>query len=71
MLGARFPHMAACIDANETRQRLNRSMRWAAAREIPVSAPQLYVDGTKVCLDGTDVSFAVLVAAVLDRKGDA
>ncbi|MCA9494059.1 MAG: hypothetical protein KC621_29225, partial [Myxococcales bacterium] len=55
MVKGRFPTLASCVGSNAVRQKLNRSLRWAVANHLPVLTPQLYVDGTKVCDEDTDL----------------
>lgn len=52
---ARFPDLDACIDAKETKQRLDRTLHFAVANKIPLSTPQLFLGDTRVCDEDTDL----------------
>lgn len=51
----RFPDLDACIDAKETKQRLDRVLQFAVANKIRVSTPQLFLGETRVCDEDTDL----------------
>ncbi len=61
-----FPDLAACISSNEIRARLNRSMRWAVANQLPVMMPQVFVNGTKLCDEDTDLGLDYALGRMLD-----
>jgi hypothetical protein len=67
MVDERFPDLAACVGSDEVRQRLNRSVRWAVAHSIPVVTPQLYVEGTKLCPEDTDLGLEYGLTGLLAR----
>ena len=69
MVDERFPDLAACVGSDEAEQRLNRSLRWAVAHSIPVVTPQLYIEGTKLCPEDTDLGLEYSLTGLLDRKG--
>jgi hypothetical protein len=72
MVKTRFPELAGCVGSDQVRQRLNQSMRWAVDHEVPVSAPQLWVRGTKLCYENPDIGLAASLGALLDHvKGGA
>jgi uncharacterized membrane protein len=50
-----FPAIADCVGSHKTQQALNRSLRWAVKNQLPVLTPQLYVNGTKLCDEDTDL----------------
>lgn len=49
------PAMMNCIDSKTTKDTLNRHLQFAAANAIPVSTPQLYLGGQRVCDEDTDI----------------
>ncbi len=69
MVDERFPDLAQCVGSDEAEQRLNRSLRWAVAHSIPVVTPQLYVEGTKLCPEDTDLGLEYSLTGLLERKG--
>lgn len=58
MLRERWPGLDACIDSKETKQRLERTLRFAVANQLPVSTPQLFLDGTRLCDEDSDIGLS-------------
>ena len=61
----RFPQLADCLGRPAVRARLNRSLRWAVANSLPVVTPQLFVRGTKVCDEDTDLGLDYVLSRML------
>lgn len=55
MVTGAFPELSSCVGSAKARQRLNSSLRWAVANQLPVLTPQLYVNGQKLCDEDTDL----------------
>jgi hypothetical protein len=55
MVLAAFPRLDGCVGTDKTRQKLNRSLRWAVQNQLPIVTPQLYVSGRKLCDEDTDL----------------
>lgn len=55
MVDAQFPALKSCVGSADVKTKLNRSLRWAVANQLPVLTPQIYVDGTKLCDEDTDL----------------
>ena len=55
MVAAQFSALDGCLGSAETKQRLNKSLRWTVTNRLPVLTPQLYVDGVKLCDEDTDL----------------
>lgn len=68
MVTAAFPHLGKCVGSATARQRLNRSLRWAVQNELPVLTPQLYVGGTKLCDEDTDLGLDYALTRLLARQ---
>lgn len=68
MVEQAFPDLAGCVGGAEVRQRLNRSLRWAVANQIPVLTPQLYVNGQKLCDEDTDLGLDFSLSRLLDQQ---
>lgn len=68
MVVAAFPDLAACIDSKVTEQRLNKSLRWAVANQLPVLTPQLYVNGMKLCDEDTDLGMEYALSRLLEKQ---
>jgi hypothetical protein len=71
MVSAAFPELATCITSNEVQSRLNRSMRWAVANQLPVMMPQVFVDGVKLCDEDTDLGLDYALRRLLDYEAPA
>jgi uncharacterized membrane protein len=52
---AQFPDVDACIDAKETKQRLDRILQFAVTNKIPISTPQFFLGETRICDEDTDM----------------
>jgi len=71
MVRARFPSLASCIGSATVQARLNRSLRWAVANQLPVLTPQVYVDDTRLCDEDTDLGLDYALSRLLDREEGA
>ncbi len=71
MVLAAFPEMKSCLTSKVTEQRLNKSLRWAVANQLPVLTPQLYVNGVKLCDEDTDLGMEYALTRLLDTQGGA
>lgn len=69
MVVDRFPDLGGCVGSDAVRQRLNKSLRWAVSHAIPVLTPQLFVDGTKLCPEDTDLGLEYSLTGLLQRGG--
>ncbi len=54
----RFVGLDACMDAKETKQRLDRVLQFAVANKIPVSTPQMMLGAQRICDEDTDLGMA-------------
>lgn len=68
MVRTRFPALADCIGSATVRARLNRSLRWAVANQLPVLTPQVYVDDVRLCDEDTDLGLDYALSRLLDRE---
>ena len=67
MVTARFPDLARCVGSPNARAKLNRSLQWAVANELPVLTPQLYVNDVRVCDADTDLGLDYTLDVLLER----
>lgn len=65
MVTERFPELRRCVGSAEVRARLNRALRWAVSNQLPVSAPQLYVEGRKLCDEDTDLGLEYMLPRLI------
>jgi uncharacterized membrane protein len=68
MVVAAFPSVAKCVGSPDVKTKINRSLRWAVTNKLPVLTPQLYVGGTKLCDEDTDLGLDYALAHLLDRE---
>jgi uncharacterized membrane protein len=66
MVERAFPALADCIGSPAAKSRLNRSLRWAVANQLPVMTPQLYVDGRKLCDEDIDLGLDWALSRLLN-----
>jgi len=64
-----FPALADCIGAQETKARLNKSLRWIVANALPVVTPQLYVNGRKLCDEDSDLGMEYALKRLIETAG--
>ena len=64
----RFPALAECIGTPRVRARLNRALRFAVQNELPVLTPQIYVGGTRLCDEDTDLGLDYVLSRLLDQE---
>ena len=69
LVRARFPALADCIGTPAVAARLNRALHFAVQNELPVLTPQVYVGGTRLCDEDTDLGLDYVLARLLDREG--
>lgn len=60
-----FPKLAGCVDTPAVKARLNKALRWTVANSLPISTPQLYVRGNRVCEEDTDLGLEYALTQVL------
>lgn len=69
LVRARFPALSDCIGSPTAAARLNRALHFAVQNELPVLTPQVYVGGTRLCDEDTDLGLDYVLARLLDREG--
>jgi uncharacterized membrane protein len=67
LVTTRFPELSRCVGSPEARNRLNRSLRWAVSNHLAVLTPQLFVAGTRLCDEDTDLGLDFALSRLLDR----
>ncbi|MFZ5478765.1 MAG: vitamin K epoxide reductase family protein [Myxococcota bacterium] len=65
MVGAAFPQVKGCIGKPAVKSRLNKSLRWVVANQLPVLTPQFFVDGKKLCDADTDLGMDYALSRLL------
>jgi len=69
MLSEAFPDVASCVGTARATQRLNQSLRWVTKNQLPVTTPQFYVDGVKLCDEDTDLGMDYALSRLLAQGG--
>ena len=69
MVEATFPEVRGCVGRPQVRNKLGKSLRWAVANALPVMTPQLFVDGTRLCDEDTDLGLEYTLMRMLEGKG--
>jgi uncharacterized membrane protein len=64
----RFGSLGPCLGSAEVQADLNKSLRWAVGHELRVMTPQLYVGGTKLCDEDTDLGMEWALTEILSRQ---
>ncbi len=58
----KFPEVDACLDSKETKDRLDKILRFAVENKIRVSTPQLFLGDTRVCDEDTDMGLGYTIS---------
>jgi hypothetical protein len=66
-----FPGVKGCLGGAQVRSKLTKSLRWAVANAIPVLTPQLFVDGSRVCDEDTDLGLEFTLSRMLSPEAAA
>jgi uncharacterized membrane protein len=67
LVAAQFPELSRCVGSPEAKNRLNRSLRWAVDNHLAVLTPQLFIAGTRLCDEDTDLGLDFALSRLLDR----
>ena len=55
MAKQRVPALSQCIGSPEVGAKVNQSLRFAVKNQLPVLTPQIFVEGTRLCGEDTDL----------------
>jgi uncharacterized membrane protein len=69
-LERQFPRVKGCLGGALVRSKLGKSLRWAVANAIPVLTPQLFVAGSRVCDEDTDLGLEYTLARMLSPDAE-
>ena len=64
---ARFPDVDACLDAKETKLRLDKTLQYAVANKVPVSTPQLYLGDKRLCEEDSDLGLRYAIGQIAPK----
>lgn len=68
MAAEAFPELKSCLGSSQVKSKLNKSLRWAVSNQLAVLTPQVYVNGTKLCDEDTDLGMDYALSRLLDFK---
>jgi uncharacterized membrane protein len=60
-----FPDLKACIGTPAVKKKLGDALRWASRSQLPVTTPQLYIEGRKLCDEDTDLGMDFALSRLL------
>jgi uncharacterized membrane protein len=69
---AQFPEVDACLDARETRKRLDHVLHFAVDNKIQISTPQIFLGAsyTRVCDEDTDLGLRYTLGVLAPRLAE-
>ena len=62
---ARFPAVGRCLGSAKAKAKVNKSLRFAVANAMQVLTPQLFVNGTRLCDEDTDLGLEYTLGQML------
>ncbi len=66
---AEFPNVKGCLGSAVVKNKIVKSLRWAVSNALPVMTPQLFVEGTRMCDEDTDLGLEYTLTQMLSRGG--
>jgi hypothetical protein len=54
----RWPGLDTCMDSKETKQRLDKMLRFIVDNHLPISTPQMFLGAQRLCDEDTDMGLA-------------
>ncbi len=67
MARERFPTLSGCIGSAEAQAKLNLALRWAVKNRLQVLTPQVFVEGTRLCGEDTDLGLDYALPRLIAR----
>ncbi len=64
-LEERFPRVKGCLGGPVVKSKLNKSLRWAVANDLPVLTPQLFIGTKRLCDEDTDLGLEYTLTRML------
>lgn len=64
-----FPAVDGCLGGTVVKNKLVKSLRWAVENALPVLTPQLFVNGTRMCDEDTDLGLEYTLSRMLAKGG--
>lgn len=64
-LEAEFPAVKGCLGGNQVKNKLTKSLRWIVANALNVLTPQVFINGTRMCDEDTDLGLEYTLSRML------
>ncbi len=64
---AQFPEVRECMASPDTQIRLNKALHFAVANSLPLSTPQMYLNGKRLCDEDTDLGLEYALTKLLGK----
>lgn len=68
-LKSTFPEVASCLGTPVAKNKVVKSLQWTVANALPVMTPQLFVAGTRMCDEDTDLGLEYTLTRMLAGGG--
>jgi hypothetical protein len=68
MAVAQFPELQGCVGSAKVKSQINKSLRWAVSNQLQVLTPQLFVRGTKLCDEDTDIGLDYSLRRLINQQ---
>ena len=63
----KWPGLDVCIDSKETKQRLDKMLRFIVDNHLPISTPQMFLGDRRLCDEDTDMGLAYTMKRLRPR----
>jgi hypothetical protein len=64
-LESEFPTVKGCLGGNQVKNKLTKSLRWIVANALNVLTPQVFINGTRMCDEDTDLGLEYTLSHML------
>ena len=64
-LESEFPAVKGCLGGNQVKNKLVKSLRWIVSNALNVLTPQVFVNGTRMCDEDTDLGLEYTLSRML------
>ena len=64
-LETEFPAVKGCLGGNQVKNKLTKSLRWIVANALNVLTPQVFINGSRMCDEDTDLGLEYTLSRML------
>jgi len=64
-LEAEFPAVKGCLGGPQVKNKIVKSLRWTVSNALSVLTPQIFVNGTRMCDEDTDLGLEYTLSRML------